>query len=220
MQIPAPNKNDFWEKLQPFTSENYVGESLDPLVAVAILKLWDEGVSTSMESIAVTAFKLFPDKFSMVQFPQYPDYMRVFTAVRMHLKSYVEGNMKKNSFILNGKGRIFAEKSLERIESGNNSSQKKPDFKRKKNTRLILSVTKTDGFKKFKEKNLDNLNKFDICETLHCTTEASNEHLRSNLATLEKMASEIEPNLSYKETAESVLEYLSYVDKNWDKLMK
>lgn len=220
MQMSIQNKNNFWEKLEPYNPEYYVGEPLDPLVAIAILKLYESGMSTSMESIAVTAFKLFPDKFSMTQFPQYPDYMRVFTSVRMHLKSFVEGNMKKNIFILNGKGKIFAEKSLQRIESGDNSQNKKSDFRRKKNTRLVLSVTKTDGFKKFKENNLLKINKFDVCETLHCTTEASNEHLRSNLATLEHMASEIKPNLSYKETAEEVLKYLEYVDKNWEQLMK
>ncbi|MBL7002223.1 MAG: hypothetical protein ISR80_05660 [Nitrosopumilus sp.] len=220
MQISPSNKNDFWEKLQPYKSENYVGEPLAPLIAVTILKLLDAGVSTSMESIAVAAFKLFPDKFSMPQFPQYPDYMRTFTSVRMHLKSYVEGNMKKNIFILNGKGKIFAEKFLEKIESGTSSSPKRSESKRKKNTRLIFAVPQTDGFKKFKANEMDKIKKFDICETLHCTTEASNEHLRSNLATLQNMANEIESNLSYKETAEQVLEYLSYIDKNWDELMK
>jgi len=174
-----------------------------------------------MESIAVTAFKLFPDRFSMLQFPEYPDYMRVFTAVRMHLKKYVEGDMKKNSFLLNGKGRIFAEEVLERIESGTGSSLKpKAEFKRKKNTKLILAVTKTTGFKKFEDKNLDKINRFDVCETLHCTTEASDEHLRSNLATLQQMANQIAPNLSYKKEAEEVLQYLTYADKNWTRLMK
>ena len=136
--MQSSNKNDFWEKLQPYKSEVYSGESIDPLVMIAILKLHDAGVSTSMESIAVTAFKLFPDKFSMTEFPQYPEYMRVFSAVRLHdkLKQYVKGTMKNNSFILNGKGRIFAEKFLEQIESGNNTpskgvSKEKIEFKRK-----------------------------------------------------------------------------------------
>ena len=215
------SENNFWYNLQPYKPEQYVGERLDPLVIVALFKLYDSQKSTSMESIAVTAFKLFPDKFSMTQFPEYPDYMRVFTAVRMHLKKYVEGNMTKNSFILNGKGRIFAEEVLQRIESGTGSSRKpKLEFKRKKNTRLILAVTKTTGFKKFKEKDLEKINKFDVCETLHCTTEASDEQLRSNLAILQQMANQIAPNLSYKKEAEAVLEYLAYADENWTRLMK
>jgi hypothetical protein len=157
----------------------------------------------------------------MTQFPEYPDYMRVFTAVRMHLKKYVEGDMKKNSFLLNGKGRIYAEEILERIESGTGSSSKpKKEFKRKKNTKLILAVTKTIGFKKFEDKNLDKINRFDICETLHCTTEASDEHLRTNLATLQQMANQIAPNLSYKKEAEKVLEFLTFADENWKRLMK
>jgi len=214
-------KNSFWDNLQHYKPEQYVAESLDPLVIVALFKLYDSQESTSMESIAVTAFKLFPDRFSMLQFPEYPDYMRVFTAVRMHLKKYVEGDMKKNSFLLNGKGRIFAEEVLERIESGTGSSLKpKAEFKRKKNTKLILAVTKTTGFKKFEDKNLDKINRFDVCETLHCTTEASDEHLRSNLATLQQMANQIAPNLSYKKEAEQVLQYLTYADENWTRLMK
>jgi len=219
--VQSIKKNSFWDNLQHYKPEQYVAESLDPLVIVALFKLYDSQESTSMESIAVTAFKLFPDRFSMLQFPEYPDYMRVFTAVRMHLKKYVEGDMKKNSFLLNGKGRIFAEEVLERIESGTGSSLKpKAEFKRKKNTKLILAVTKTTGFKKFEEKNLDKINKFDVCETLHCTTEASDEHLRSNLATLQQMANQIAPNLSYKKEAEKVLQYLTYADENWTRLMK
>jgi hypothetical protein len=219
--VQSIKKNSFWDNLQHYNPEQYVAESLDPLVIVALFKLYDSQESTSMESIAVTAFKLFPDRFSMLQFPEYPDYMRVFTAVRMHLKKYVEGDMKKNSFLLNGKGRIFAEEVLERIESGTGSSLKpKAEFKRKKNTKLILAVTKTTGFKKFEDKNLDKINKFDVCETLHCTTEASDEHLRSNLATLQQMANQIAPNLSYKKEAEQVLQYLTYADENWTRLMK
>jgi hypothetical protein len=219
--VQSIKKNSFWDNLQHYSPEQYVAESLDPLVIVALFKLYDSQESTSMESIAVTAFKLFPDRFSMLQFPEYPDYMRVFTAVRMHLKKYVEGDMKKNSFLLNGKGRIFAEEVLERIESGTGSSLKpKAEFKRKKNTKLILAVTKTTGFKKFEDKNLDKINRFDVCETLHCTTEASDEHLRSNLATLQQMANQIAPNLSYKKEAEQVLHYLTYADENWTRLMK
>jgi hypothetical protein len=214
-------KDNFWNNLKKYNPEQYVGESIDPLVVVSLFKLYESQESTSMESIAVTAFKLFPDKFSMTQFPEYPDYMRVFTAVRMHLKKYVEGDMKKNSFLLNGKGRIYAEEILERIESGTGSSSKpKKEFKRKKNTKLILAVTKTIGFKKFEDKNLDKINRFDICETLHCTTEASDEHLRTNLATLQQMANQIAPNLSYKKEAEKVLEFLTFADENWKRLMK
>jgi hypothetical protein len=212
-------KDNFWNNLKKYNPEQYVGESIDPLVVVSLFKLYESQESTSMESIAVTAFKLFPDKFSMTQFPEYPDYMRVFTAVRMHLKKYVEGDMKKNSFLLNGKGRIYAEEILERIESTTDSKPKK-DFKRKKNTKLILAVTKTTGFKKFEDKNLDKINRFDICETLHCTTEASDEHLRTNLATLQQMANQIAPNLSYKKEAEKVLEFLTFADENWKRLMK
>ena len=214
-------KDNFWNNLKKYNPEQYVGESIDPLVVVSLFKLYESQESTSMESIAVTAFKLFPDKFSMTQFPEYPDYMRVFTAVRMHLKKYVEGDMKKNSFLLNGKGRIYAEEILERFEFGTGSSSKpKKEFKRKKNTKLILAVTKTTGFKKFEDKNLDKINRFDICETLHCTTEASDEHLRTNLATLQQMANQIAPNLSYKKEAEKVLEFLTFADENWKRLMK
>ena len=214
-------KDNFWNNLKKYNPEQYVGESIDPLVVVSLFKLYESQESTSMESIAVTAFKLFPDKFSMTQFPEYPDYMRVFTAVRMHLKKYVEGDMKKNSFLLNGKGRIYAEEILERFEFGTGSSSKpKKEFKRKKNTKLILAVTKTIGFKKFEDKNLDKINRFDICETLHCTTEASDEHLRTNLATLQQMANQITPNLSYKKEAEKVLEFLTFADENWKRLMK
>lgn len=220
MQISS-NKQDFWKKLESMESTSYVGESLDGLVAVAILRLHEESIETTMENIVVTAYKLFPDKFSMISFPEYPDYMRVFTSVRMHLKQFVEGNMKRNYFILNGKGRIFAQNTLERIlKGGKKVSGKKSEFKRKKETKLVLGVTKSDGFQKFKKNDLDEIKKFDICESLHCTIDASDEHLQSNLAMLEGYTKLIDSNLSYKETAKSVLEYLDFIKQNWERIVR
>ena len=52
MQISS-NKQDFWKKLESMESTSYVGESLDGLVAVAILRLHEKSIETTMENISL-----------------------------------------------------------------------------------------------------------------------------------------------------------------------
>ena len=107
------NKQNFWNELKPFSSEKYSGISLAELVTVGILKLNQSKLETNFENITVILHKLFPDKFSLTYFPEYPDTIRVDITIRVHCKErgLVKGNRPKG-FVLTGQGQILAEKAL------------------------------------------------------------------------------------------------------------
>lgn len=60
-----------------FPSSSYANMDNNRLAVYAINLLDENGIPRTQEALAVAVFLMFPDKFSMVGFPQYPDIERV-----------------------------------------------------------------------------------------------------------------------------------------------
>ena len=188
------DRKKFWKDLKPYKLELYQGEALSKLTAVGILKLHNAEIDASFENITVVLYKLFPEKYSLANFLEYPDTMKVMRAMTSHCVTagYIDGNLKRNSYLLTPKGRIVAEDLLDQIESGTMSQRKRSDLKQR----------------------------FDVCESLHCTIDADEEHLKRNLETLTQHANNTKKISNFAVISESVLEYLQYIESNWEELMK
>ena len=128
------DKQDFWKSLKPYNLELYQGEALSKLTTAGILKLSEVEMDTSYDNITVILYKLFPEKFSLINFPEYPDTLRVNRALTSHCitAGYVKGNLKTNFYTLTISGRKIAEDLLEKIEAGTKSQTKRSDLKRSK----------------------------------------------------------------------------------------
>ena len=184
------------------------------------MKLNQFKIETNFENITVILLKLFPDKFSLIYFPEYPDTIRVDITIRVHCREmgYAKGNRSKG-FVLTGKGQIHAEKALEKIESGRGQAKSQSNFARNRFIKLVKGVTESSGYKKFVSKNLKDIKKFDVCESLHCTIDAEEEHIRANLGTLTLHATNTEKISNYMQVSKSVLSYLQFIESNWDELV-
>lgn len=68
-------------KLKPFDTKEYEGLPLTSLAAFCIFWLDEWDIPTSLENIAVMGLKLFPAKFAMVGWPEFPDLNRINRAV-------------------------------------------------------------------------------------------------------------------------------------------
>lgn len=216
------NKKDYWKNLKSYNLELYQGEALSKLTTVGILKLNEVKMDASYDNITVILYKLFPEKFSLINFPEYPDTLRVNRALTSHCitAGYVQGNLKTNSYTLTISGRKTAEDLLEKIESGTKSQKKRSDEKRSKSIRLVQAVTETSGYEKFVTKSHNEIKKFDVCESLHCTMDADEEHLKSNFHILVDLASDAKKFENFSELSQTVLDYLEYIESNWEKFMK
>lgn len=69
-------------KLSPLESKSYESINLDGLVAYAVSLLENKKIPLYFDFIAVALFKLFPKKFSIANFDQYPDTYRINNAIR------------------------------------------------------------------------------------------------------------------------------------------
>ena len=63
--------------LEEIDSSKYESVDLDRLVMYAVAKLVQMNIDLSLENIIVATFKLFPSKFSILGYPEYPDATRV-----------------------------------------------------------------------------------------------------------------------------------------------
>ena len=216
------DRKKFWKDLKPYKLELYQGEALAKLTTVGILKLHNAEIDANFENITVILYKLFPEKYSLVGFPEFPDTLRVNRAMTSHCitAGYIDGTLKRNSYFLTPKGRIVAEDLLDQIESGTTSQRKRSDLKQSKYIRLVKGVSDTTGFEKFSAKHLKEIKKFDVCESLHCTIDADEEHIKRNLEMLVLHASNTKKISNFTVISESVLEYLQYIESNWEELMK
>ena len=119
------DRKKFWKDLKPYKLELYQGEALAKLTTVGILKLHNAEIDANFENITVILYKLFPEKYSLVGFPEFPDTLRVNRAMTSHCitAGYIDGTLKRNSYFLTPKGRIVAEDLLDQIESGTMSQR-------------------------------------------------------------------------------------------------
>ena len=60
-------------ELNPYPQEDYADYALATLTALSVYVLQEWGLLTTFENIAVVNFRLFPLKFAMVGWPQFPD---------------------------------------------------------------------------------------------------------------------------------------------------
>jgi hypothetical protein len=98
MEIKGTNMTDISSKL-------YSDISLDELVTYSIFVLLEEKTEATFENIVAKCFEFFPEKFSLIGYPQWPDSTRVnksWLRCRTDFK-YIKGSVK-NGFTLTSKG--------------------------------------------------------------------------------------------------------------------
>jgi len=215
-------KNNFWNTITKYPAMKYSHIKLDSLATVGIYKLNQNNVETSFENIAVILQKLFPDKFSLTYFPEYPDSLRVDNTLRLDCKhsGFVNGSRKEGRYVLTGKGNENAEVTINQINLGIKSKKSSNEYGRNKYVKLIQGVTKTDGYIKFIDNELESIKKFDVCETLHCTIDVDNKSLRDNYDLLFSHAEKIKNIENFNNLSLSVIKYLKFIEINWDRLTK
>jgi len=211
-------KEDYFEKLEQYKTDLYQNERLDKLVTVGMLLLEKAGIEKNFENIVVILHKLFPQKFSLISFPQYPDTIRVDNTLRLDCKhsKFVTGNRVKG-FRLTTIGRNIAEDAISDLKQGKRTTIKQKSSQRRgRATRAISGVQESEAFQKYSTKKFKEIKKFDVCEVLHGTLDTDEESLKMNLSVLHQYANDIKNITQYKDLAISVLGFFDYIEKNWE----
>jgi len=210
----------FWKNLKPYDPDQYEGETLHSLTLIGIAELNEHQIQASYDNITVVLFKLFPDKFSLTEYSEYPDSQRVSMSLA-HCKTdlLIKGEYTKGVFTLTGTGQQIADDLLDNLQSDSKSKYIRTDKNRKKSIKLTKEVTETSGFKNFRASNFKEIKKFDLCECLHCTINADEDHLQQNYGLLLHYVNSCRKFEKFSEVSQWVLDYLEYLQTNWVRLV-
>jgi len=170
-----------------FPPEIYGRIALNDLVTYAVYFLSQSGGEINAEDIVAACFKLFPERFQLRGYSEWPDSTVVnkrwldcrdkgllhgSTAGGVLLTAKGLGLAEKVSAILTGKQRLFAKPRLEKV-SGE---------MRTRAGRFVRSLETSEAFQKFTAEGPSaNVSEFDFRNMLLCTMESSAATLRSNL---------------------------------------
>ncbi len=184
-------------EIKPFDPKDYQALDIDRLVVFSLFFLEKKKVPLYFEYIAVALFKLFPKKFSLVNFGRYPDTFRVNNAVRRlagSLKNkgakWANGNVE-NGFSLTETGREIAKQVKEFLD---NPVEKVPKMTRGRSRGRsplndVSDLKNSVAFKKWVV-DPEEVTNYDIFSLLGAMPYAPKELLRDHLEYLSESANE------------------------------
>jgi len=179
-----------------FSYKLYSDSSLDELVTYCIFVLIQEKKEATFENIVAKCFELFPEKFSLVGYPQWPDSARVnksWLRCRTDFK-YIKGSVK-TGFILTAKGLEVVgrvQKRLKRPVSEKAIVSIKKARERSKEEKFVNELEKSEVFQRYlREREHVEISHFEFCDMLYGTLESSTRTLKDNLEKLKGYAEKL-----------------------------
>jgi hypothetical protein len=156
-------------------------------VTYSVYFLSQSDLEISAEDIVAACFLLFPDRFALRGYPQWPDSSVVNKRwVDCRKKAFITGSTA-HGFSLTPKGLELAEKVGKTLEgkrplSTSATSGRVRTETRTRAGRFIRAIEESDAYKSFKEAGeLAIISEFDFRNMLLCTMESSSSTLRSNI---------------------------------------
>jgi hypothetical protein len=174
-------------------TEVYETVGLDELVTYAIQLLTSEKKPVTYENIVAKAFTLFPKKFSLLGYPQWPDSAVVnksWWRCRTD-KGYITGSVK-DGFRLTSLGERVAEKVASQLGPGHSiviqTKVNRADI-RTREGKLLLQVEETVAFKAFRSTgSVENIDLFALKDAILLPPDAPKDSIRRNLHQLNQAA--------------------------------
>lgn len=188
--------------LSPFPTDAYAGTDLNRLTAYTIHRLRALDVPTSIENIAVANHRMFPRRFAMVGFPEFPDVSRVNRALlqlRPKYRNWATGNASLGWALTRG-GVAEAEAVAGQLENKNGSAPVSPGDLRAEPSGVlartlhgessIARLRATSLFEKFKDGWRD-VNALELFDVLEAYTHTPPDVLRSKVRQLKTIAADM-----------------------------
>lgn len=171
--------------VQPVGPSRYEGIDLDHLILIAVQKVIDIGLPVSYENIVAAAFSLFPNKFTLIGYPEWPDGKRVHDAIfhcTYKSKQWLSGR-KKHGYMFTEKGLRELERAKSWIEEPD-LKDKKVESKTRREEKLAKHIEATKAYRKYIDEEIEKVGKSDLCEILQVTLDAPKKVSLNNLQAL------------------------------------
>jgi hypothetical protein len=197
------------EKLTSFDESKYENLDLDHLMMYAMGELERIQVDLSFENATVAAFKLFPKKFSLVGFINYPDSNRVDQCLwRCAKHRQWLGGKSRQGFIITERSKLVIKECEDMIEKGMSIKKTKTTSQTRRKEALLLEVESSSAYKKYEQNEGSNINEAELCFLLQGTLDSSHKLLKENLNVLKNYAKTLENR--------NVVNFLDWVESNFN----
>jgi hypothetical protein len=181
-------------RLQRFAPNLYQDISLNDLVMYAVYVLAETENEINAEEIVAACFLLFPARFHLRGYPQWPDSTVVNKRwLDCRDRGYITGSTA-HGFSITPKGLEIAEKTANVLSGKRRHFPRRTPSKltaeaRTRAGRFIRSLEASDAYKQFqREGETANISEFDFRGMLLCTMESSAATLNSNLEQFKQYA--------------------------------
>jgi hypothetical protein len=183
---------------------NYMPLDKDRLVLFAVNYLESNKIEPTFDKIVVTSFRLFPKKFSLIGFPEYPDGKTIYYCVYNHCtltKKWLSGNVQ-SAFTVTDRGKYFFDETQKIMEGKIELTRTQGVSPRRKEITFITLLKKTNAYKKYVKGEKGLISKSEILEALRIPAD-------SQSVTQDHLAKYLEYAARVNEL--SVLEFLDFV---------
>lgn len=200
--------NEKMKKLKPFDPASYDSIDLDRLVIYTTVELEKLGIELSLENIIVGAFKLFPKKFSLFGYPEFPDATRVEKSLwrcKGKKRQWI-GGKTPHGYLITDSTRTIGAQTEDELSNPALRKQKITSRMRRKEG-ILKEVTSSPAYKKYMSGKGESISEADFCYLLQGTLDSSRETLRENLVSLKKFTEELE--------REDVLKFLNWLEQRF-----
>lgn len=194
------------EKLKSFDKAKYENVDLDHLIMYVMGQLEEIGADLSFENAVIAAFKLFPQKFSLLGFPSYPDSLRIYTCLwrcSTDKKKQWLGGKIRQGFNITERSKFFI-KEAEALLGGLSPKKIKATSQTRRKEFLMAEVETSPAYIKYTKGQSDSITKADFCFLLQGTLDSSRETLKDNFISLKKFTEELK--------REDVLMFLKWLE--------
>jgi len=198
--------------MDEFEKSHYESVDLDRLVIYSVAKLAGMNLELSLENIIVATFKLFPKKFSLVGYSQFPDATRVEKCLwrcKGKKRGWVGGSTP-HGYLLTDKGRLVADHASKLLSSPLAAQSKSKSQTRRKES-IIAEVISSPAFQKYREGQHQTVSEAECCYVLQGTLDSLRETLRENLDSLKTIAEELQRN--------DIAEFLTFLENRFSKFL-
>ncbi len=188
----------------------YESIDLDRLVMYAISQLHEKNVELSLENIIVATFKLFPKKFSLLGYPEYPDATRVEKCLwrcKGKKRTWIGGSTP-HGYSLTEKGGLVINHVISLLSS---TTRHKTLSQTRRKEIIITEVTSSLAYRKYLEGQGSKITEAEFCYVLQGTLDTLKDTLRENLNSLKTIAEELQRN--------DVIDFLSLLQEQFSKFL-
>ena len=165
---------------------DYLPLDKDRLVLFAVGFLEARRIEPTFDKIVVTAFRLFPKKFSLIGFPEYPDGRTIYYCVYNHCtltKKWLSGNVQ-SGFRMTDRGKYFLDETKKMLEGKIKVTRKYSTVAKRKELTFVNLLKKTEAYKKFVSGKQERITQSEILDALktQCNSkDLMEKHLRKYL---------------------------------------